>query len=247
MGIIRMKDSKNRYPAFHARLSQLIGTQEPYVWAKAVGIPPGTFVRIWKQQAVPKHEHLIRIARHANVSLDWLLLGEDSQALAKASGSTMPLPSPEQQQGLSVVGLAACHIHGWEQQSAIHQRAPKLPRLSERAFAVIAIGDSLTPMGIENGMLCYCDPDYELQPGDIVYLERKDQTASLKRYDYMLDISGHPALSVSGWQEQANPQDAEAFAGSGIRQPSRYQHYRLDIDLTQLVRYAPVVYVKRKF
>jgi transcriptional regulator with XRE-family HTH domain len=62
-------------PAFHERLSILIGNEKPYSWAKRVGIPSGTFARIWNEKTVPAGDHLRRIGDATGVSLDWLLRG----------------------------------------------------------------------------------------------------------------------------------------------------------------------------
>jgi transcriptional regulator with XRE-family HTH domain len=41
-----------------------------------VGINKGTFSRMWKEGAIPKGEHLLRIAKATGASIDWLLTGE---------------------------------------------------------------------------------------------------------------------------------------------------------------------------
>lgn len=62
---------------FHERLKQLVGSEEPFAWAKRIGIPSGTFARIWNGRSIPKAPHLARIRRATGVSLDWLLTGDD--------------------------------------------------------------------------------------------------------------------------------------------------------------------------
>ena len=69
-------NSEIKNSAFRERLAELVGDDEPFVWAKRVGIPSGTFARIWNEGTIPKSEHLCRIAEAAGVSLDWLLLGK---------------------------------------------------------------------------------------------------------------------------------------------------------------------------
>ncbi len=64
--------------AFHTRLALLIGGEKPFAWAKRVGIPSGTFARIWKERTIPTGDHLNRIADVTGVSLDWLLRGQGS-------------------------------------------------------------------------------------------------------------------------------------------------------------------------
>lgn len=71
--------SEIRGDALHRRLAKLIGTEEPFAWAKRVGIPSATWSRIWNEKTIPKAEHLCRIADHAGVTLDWLLTGQGVQ------------------------------------------------------------------------------------------------------------------------------------------------------------------------
>lgn len=68
-------NSEVRNPEFKARLSELVGEEDPFTWARGVGIPSATFSRIWNEGTVPKSDHLVRIAESENVSLDWLLRG----------------------------------------------------------------------------------------------------------------------------------------------------------------------------
>jgi len=61
---------------FKDRLTELIGKEKPFAWAARVGINKGSFSRMWKEGALPKAEHLIRISLTTGVSTDWLLTGE---------------------------------------------------------------------------------------------------------------------------------------------------------------------------
>jgi transcriptional regulator with XRE-family HTH domain len=64
-------------PGFHDRLAVLIGKEEPFVWAKRVGIPSSTFSRIWHDRSIPKWEHIFRISEFAGCTIDWLMTGKD--------------------------------------------------------------------------------------------------------------------------------------------------------------------------
>lgn len=68
--------SENPFPGFRDRLAALIGQEEPFLWARRAGIPSSTFDRVWNNGQVPKAESLLRIARFAGVSVDWLLTGD---------------------------------------------------------------------------------------------------------------------------------------------------------------------------
>ncbi len=63
-------------PEFHARLARLIGDDRPFAWADKMGIPKGTFSRVWNDGGVLGSDHLKSVARATGVSIDWLLTGE---------------------------------------------------------------------------------------------------------------------------------------------------------------------------
>lgn len=75
-------------PGFRSRLSVIIGEKDPFSWAKSIGIPKGTFSRIWHQGSVPTAKHLRAIKKATGVSLDWLIAGED---LSEAWTSQEPM------------------------------------------------------------------------------------------------------------------------------------------------------------
>lgn len=140
--------------AFHQRLALLIGTEEPFRWAKRIGIPAGTFDRMWNKYDIPKHDHLCRIARGCNVSLDWLLLGEEGAG----HGDYGVLP---------VIGLANCGIaQGWFNETA-PDSSVLLPSfmVGENAFAVVCRGRSMVPAGIKDGNICVIRPDRPVESG----------------------------------------------------------------------------------
>ena len=79
---------------FHNRLSELIGSEEPFGWAKQVGIPSSTFARVWTEKTIPKSEHLCRIAEYAGVTLDWLIAGKGPMRIDEAPPvPAIPLPT----------------------------------------------------------------------------------------------------------------------------------------------------------
>ena len=74
-------------PGFHSRLVQLIGDEQPFSWAKRMGISKGAFSRIWNEGSVPGSEHLVGIKNRTGVSLDWLLTGEKEVSVYEKSPS----------------------------------------------------------------------------------------------------------------------------------------------------------------
>lgn len=75
-------NSEFRNPGFRARLAKVIGDEEPFVWAKKIGIPSGTFARIWNEGTVPKAEHLVKISDKTDTDLNWLLSGQPRRSSA---------------------------------------------------------------------------------------------------------------------------------------------------------------------
>lgn len=70
--------SANEFQGFRSRLAALIGADEPFSWARRVGIPSATFDRIWNGGSIPKAETLLRISRFSAVTVDWLLTGDSA-------------------------------------------------------------------------------------------------------------------------------------------------------------------------
>ena len=60
---------------FRERLALLVGTERPFEWAKAAGVPSSTWNRAWNEGGIPKARHLAHIADYAGVTLDWLVTG----------------------------------------------------------------------------------------------------------------------------------------------------------------------------
>jgi len=67
-----MKNNKS----FKSRILKIIEGQKPTSWGKSIGLNLGVIDRIFRQDVVPKSEHLITISRALNVTVDWLLTGE---------------------------------------------------------------------------------------------------------------------------------------------------------------------------
>ena len=178
--------------AFHQRLTLLIGTEEPFRWAKRMGIPVGTFARMWNNRDIPKHEHLCRIAQRCDVSLDWLLMGNEKSPL-KESYVALPL-----------MGLANCGIaQGWFNESNLTDRIV-LPSFmaEENAFAVLCRGQSMVPAGIESGNVCVVYPNRPVESGKPALIRTKSfvkgrevSLATIK----VFDGEDKDAVTLSGW------------------------------------------------
>ncbi len=81
--------SENGYNGFRARLEHLLADEEPFKFAKRVGIAPATFDRIWNGGKIPRPELAQRIAEATSVSLDWLIagVGEPGRTATAATGA----------------------------------------------------------------------------------------------------------------------------------------------------------------
>lgn len=186
-------NSTTKNEAFHQRLALLIGTEEPFRWAKRMGIPSATFARIWNNYDIPKHDHLCRIAQRCNVSLDWLLLGSGESDSSDFSFAPLPL-----------IGLANCGIaQGWFNESDLtgHILLPSF-MAEENAFAVLCRGKSMIPAGISDGNVCIIYPNRPVEIGKPALVRTKTfvkgkeiSLATIKIFDSEEENS----VSLSGW------------------------------------------------
>ncbi len=58
------------------RLREVRGRTSQVEFGQALGIPQNVISRYERCQVRPPMEYLVIVARHGNVSLDWLILGE---------------------------------------------------------------------------------------------------------------------------------------------------------------------------
>lgn len=138
-----------------------------------------------------------------------------------------PTPSPRGE--VPLIGLAACGYDSFTaERRSMTAPAPDGEAEESGMFAVMALGPSMLPAGVAPGFLAYCDPGREAEIGDMVLVERKNGTLSLKMYG---GAEGAWTL-LQGWL----PPDA-----TGIQQP-----YTSREETDAIARVAPVVYIKRK-
>lgn len=178
---------------FHQRLKVLIGSEEPFRWAKRMGIPSATFARIWSNHDIPKHDHLTRIAEKSNVSLDWLLMGKED---AFQDGTEYVL--------VPVLGLANCGVaQGWYNESEINSHI-LLPSFltQEEASAVICRGQSMIPAGIPDGAVCLVYPKRPVELGKPTLIRtrtfskgREIPLATIK----ILEAEDDESVTLKGW------------------------------------------------
>ncbi len=183
---------------FRERLAKLIGEEKPFVWAKRAGIPSATFTRIWKDGAVPKAEHLLRIADFAGVSVDWLLGRETTPRQEEESAEFALIPK------LGVRAAAGAGALNYEvdmQPEAL--LAFRLDWLHERGISpkhaaiITAYGDSMEPT-IRHGDALLVNTAINQPRAEGIYVVRVEEMLLVKRIAIGLDhitlISDNPAI-----------------------------------------------------
>lgn len=198
-------------PEFRNRLSLLIGEEDPFGWAKRVGIPSSTFDRIWNSGTTPKAPHLVRISEAAGVSIDWLLTGRPSGCAWNAPEGTphdfVPIPwlqvpgSDTVARGLAVGRLAL--DRNWLRRAGCPQ--------AETVAMATAVGDSMEPT-IRDGDLLLVDTGVTEFRDDAIYLLGLGTTFRVKRVQRLLNgavvvKSDNPAYA----SETLSPEEVAAI------------------------------------
>lgn len=184
---------------FRDRLATLIGDEKPFVWAKQAGIPSGTFTRLWKDGAVPKAEHLLRIADYAGVSVDWLL-GRESETPERQQDyeefALVPRLSVRAAAGAGAVNYEVDEIP--DSQLAFRKDWLRERGIDPRNAAIIqAWGDSMEPT-IRDGDVLLVNTAINTIRTEGIYVLRFDGTLLVKRisvgFDHITLISDNPAI-----------------------------------------------------
>ncbi len=230
------------------RIAQVRGTVPRRLFAKALGIHPQTLYLYEKNKRDIGIEAINRICETYAISVEWITQGigamksgEDSshrvwrddapsqQEPFTARDPAQPFLSAKGRE-VPVLGLAACGLSGWYNPGPMAFRLPfptDHPH-SPGLFAVIAIGTSMQPEGIKQGFVLFCDPSMPPAHNDVVFVEKKDGTASVKTYKKQDD----KWLYLQGWLP---PND------EGIQKA-----YSEQLDMETVKTIACVVLVKRK-
>ncbi|HAS89135.1 MAG TPA: hypothetical protein DCS48_07495 [Desulfovibrio sp.] len=115
-----------------------------------------------------------------------------------ATGRTIPL-----------IGLAECGVEGWSTQMEGMAATTQVPDVHEDMIAALAIGDSMEPAGIKPGNVIFADPRLTPNPGDIVYVVRRDGrgegTATVKIYQGETD----GWLELCGWLPKKHSENGQ--------------------------------------
>ncbi len=217
--------------------------------AGKLGISSMSLSNYMKGLRAPDIILISRLAFELNICLDWLVAGKGPKYVNGRStektdenrhGWNHPVPvyAPTNDdpwfnakwQEVPVIGLGNCGDSRWYSPGnmALRVSLPVDYPYNPNTFAVIAVGSSMQPEGIRQGYVLFCDPAASIEPGDAVYIEKLNGTASVKKFLKADDDKVH----VQGWSDP----------GPDGRQDS----YHELIDREEIRRMACVVIVKRK-
>lgn len=211
--------------AFFERLRRLMGSTPPFVFAKKVGIPNGTFARMISESSVPKYEHLCRIAKACGVSLDWLLMGKDENDSAQCPESLIP-----------VACVANCGLaQGLENDEQANVYLPVAYKGDSDAFAVLCRGQSMCPAGIDDGDVCIVSPSAPIRIGAPALIRTK--------------VPSYPQYKVLSTVKRVDAADAQSVTLTGWLDADESGHqdsFREKRSRSVIVSMAPVVKILKK-
>ncbi|MDR2947032.1 MAG: hypothetical protein LBV79_09830 [Candidatus Adiutrix sp.] len=135
---------------------------------------------------------------------------------------------------LSVFGLAACGMAGWERKMPVSISASPLT-FSPDAFVVIATGQSMVPAGISSGMFCYCDPAVEPIEGDAVFI----YSGTFNACTIKLFVGwGEEAGTRPGWVKLRGWHDPDQW--------NRQRDFFMELPPTEVKEIATIICVRRR-
>ena len=193
---IELKD-----PQFHSRLSAIIGKESPFAWAERIGIPKGTFHRVWKEGTVPGPDHLRRIAEKTGFTVDWLLTGEGPMKRGETAAETHEYTVgkdlgedfvlvPRYEVMASAGGGAMVHSEQVVDHLAFRSEwVRNALDVSVKALALISVkGDSMEPT-LSNGDLILVDTSTQKIDDNAIYVLRFNGSLLVKRIQRKFDGS----------------------------------------------------------
>ena len=138
---------------------------------------------------------------------------------------------------ITLLGLAECGFAGWllKKPLSVNVICPVGMNPAED-FAVMATGQSLFYAGIEPGFVCFCAAKSTPRVGDIVYVLKPNNMASLgvvRELEHKEKGSETPWLVLQKWHD-LDPK-------TGLRAP-----YTLRENRDELEEIVPVIYVQRR-
>lgn len=211
------------------RICEITGASTDSALARILGIKAPSVAAARKRRQIPGG-WVERIAEKYRANANWLLFGEGPKFIADIFCRNAKEDSASSEyRHVPVIGMATCHLKGWYNTSPLAITTPvPMPDASDRVFAVLAVGHSMVPAGIKPGHVVFCDPDVSPAPGDVIFIERADGSASLKR---LQELAGE-WLTVEGWLDPDS---------SGQQKP-----YSEKLSLSTVRRLASVLFIRIK-
>jgi Predicted transcriptional regulators len=204
------------------RIREARGSMTQSAFAKALDISVSTLsnYELGKRQA--PFDVMLRIQEFTGRAIAWL--GTDVVVAAAPQAPRVP-------REVILLGFAECGLrNAWYDKDTLPVRVPlPLDYGDAEIAAVLAHGSSMVPDGIRNGNIVFCRMDAEPEPGDSVYIVRKDGKASLK---LLLDCENN-LLHTQGWGEP-DPK-------TGYQRP-----FTDKTSMELIATLAPVALIKRK-
>ena len=212
-----------------SRLLEASGAKTDSALAKALDILPQSVTAARRRGQIPGG-WIEKVAEQFAVNANWLLFGTGAMRELGSDFAAQPGTAANCKNfGVPVIGLAACGLAGWYNPGPLAIRMPlPLGQQTENLFAVFAVGTSMQPEGIRQGYVLFCDPTLLPEPGDAVYIEKTDGTASVKQFKGRDDVWVH----LQGWLEPDM---------HGVQ-----KHYTERVAQDTVSALACVVFVKRK-
>lgn len=142
-----------------------------------LSVSKNTIAHYERGERRPDAQFLALLRQTFGTDLNWLMTGEDVRS--SQTHNLMEL-SPT----VPIVGLADCGLGNWSEETAVGGRVSVPDNILDAdAFAVLTTGTSMMPSGIPPGVLCFCSPNTKVAPGDAVFVERYNNTASIKIFE----------------------------------------------------------------
>lgn len=190
-------DNSKSFEQKLARIYEVSGVSTDTALAHILGIKPPSVAAARKRQQVPG-AWIEKIAGKFRANANWLLFGEGEKFIDDIIAPESFNSAAGEYSSVPVIGLATCGIKGWFNPSptAMSTPAPS-PAATESAFAVLAVGHSMVPRGIQPGHVLFCDPGVKPSLNDVVYIEKADGTASVKGLKNLDDAW----VTIEGWLE----------------------------------------------
>lgn len=181
-----------------ARIYEVTGAGTDSALANILGIKAPSVAAARKRRQIPGG-WVERIAEKYRANANWLLFGEGPKLIAEIfTQAPEAARLSKNYRQVPVIGLATCGIRGWYNPSPLAITTPlPMPDASDKVFAVLAVGHSLVPAGLKPGHVAFCDPDVKPEHNDLIFIERADGRASLKRFKGRED----EWLTIEGWLE----------------------------------------------